>query len=54
MLPIQDLFVHCYTLVDDLILSGQVAIPRRPGPVAGCSDAEVMAIVSRQALVASA
>lgn len=45
MLPIHDLFVHCYTLVDDLILSGQVVIPGRPGPVPGCSDAEVMAIV---------
>lgn len=45
MLPTPDLFVHCYTLVDDLILSGQVVIPRRPGPVPGCSDAEVITIV---------
>ena len=45
MLPTQDLFVHCYTLTDDLITSGQVVIPTRPGPVPGCSDAEIITIV---------
>jgi len=45
MLPTQDLFVHCYTLIDDLILDGQVAIPPRPGPAPACSDAEIIAIV---------
>ena len=45
MLPTQDLFVHCYTLTDDLITSGQVVIPTRPGPVPACSDAEIITIV---------
>ena len=45
MLAIQDLFVHCYTLTDDLIASGQVVIPARPGPVPQCSDAEIITIV---------
>lgn len=45
MLPTEDLFVYCYTLVDDLILDGQVVIPSRPGPVPGCSDAEILTIV---------
>ncbi len=35
MLPTLDLFVHCYTLIDDLILDGQVTIPTRPGPAPG-------------------
>ena len=30
MLPTDELFVYCYTLVDDLILDGQVVIPSRP------------------------
>jgi hypothetical protein len=45
MLSTADLFVHCHTLTDDLILSGQVVIPVRPGPVPGCGDAEIIAIV---------
>ncbi|HEX2805232.1 MAG TPA: transposase, partial [Kineosporiaceae bacterium] len=45
MLPTDELFVYCYTLVDDLILDGQVVIPSRPGPDPGCSDAEILAIV---------
>ena len=45
MLSTHDLFVHCYTLTDDLILTGHVVIPRRPGPAPGCSDAEILAIV---------
>ena len=35
MLPTEDLFVHCYTLLDDLILDAQVVIPTRPGAEAG-------------------
>ncbi len=45
MLPTLDLFVHCYTLIDDLILDGQVTIPTRPGPAPACSDAEIITIV---------
>jgi hypothetical protein len=45
MLPTDELFVHCYTLIDDLILDGLVMIPSRPGPAPGCSDAEVLTIV---------
>jgi Transposase DDE domain. len=45
MLPTEDLFVYCYTLVDDLILDGQVMIPARPGPSPGCSDSEILTIV---------
>lgn len=45
MLSTQDLFVHCYTLTDDLILSGQVVIPARPGPTPRCTDAEIITIV---------
>jgi hypothetical protein len=44
MLPTEDLFVHCYTLVDDLIRCGAVAIPSRPGSVPACSDAELITI----------
>lgn len=45
MLPAEDLFVHCYTLVDDLIRDGSVVIPVRPGRVPACSDAEIITIV---------
>ena len=44
MLPVEDLFVHCYVLVDDLIKDGRVQIPRRPGPAPGCTDAEIITI----------
>ena len=30
MMPLADLFVHVYVLVDDALGSGAVAIPRRP------------------------
>jgi hypothetical protein len=33
------------TMIDDLILDGQVVIPPRPGPVPGRGDAEVITIV---------
>jgi hypothetical protein len=51
MLPTEDLFVHCYTLVDDLILGERVVIPTRPGPRPACSDAEVITIVLVRHLV---
>jgi hypothetical protein len=40
LLSTADLFVRCYTLAGALILSGQVVIPVRLGPVPGCSDTE--------------
>jgi Transposase DDE domain len=44
MLPTEDLFVYVYVLIHDLMLTGEVAVPRRPGPVPACSDAELLAI----------
>jgi hypothetical protein len=44
MLPTEELFVYVYVLVHDLIVSGAVQIPRRPGPAPGCTDAELLAI----------
>jgi Transposase DDE domain len=45
MLPTEDLFVYVYVLIHDLIIAGLVAIPPRPGPAPGCSDAELLTIV---------
>jgi hypothetical protein len=44
MLPTEDLFVYVYVLIDDLIAAGAIAIPPRPGPAPGCSDAELLII----------
>jgi hypothetical protein len=44
MLPTEELFVYVYVLVHDLILSGAIQIPRRPGPAPACTDAELLAI----------
>jgi hypothetical protein len=44
MLTVENLFVHCYTLVDDLILDKELVIPVRPGPAPGCTDAELITI----------
>jgi hypothetical protein len=44
MLPTEELFVHVYVLVHDLIMSGAIRIPRRPGPAPACTDAELLAI----------
>ena len=44
MLPTEDLFVYVYVLIDDLITTGVIAIPPRPGPVPACSDAELLAV----------
>lgn len=44
MMPLGDLFVHVYVLVDDALAQGSVPVPRRPGPAPACSDAEVLTI----------
>ena len=44
MMPLSDLFVHVYVLVDDALACGSVPLPRRTGPVPTCSDAEVLTI----------
>jgi len=44
MLPAEDLFVYVYVLIDDAIAAGDIAIPPRPGPAPGCSDAGLLAI----------
>jgi hypothetical protein len=44
MLPAEDLFACVYVLIDDLVAAGIIAIPPRPGPAPGCSDAELLAI----------
>src|SRR5689334_20434710 len=44
MLPTEELFVYVYVLVHDLMLSGTIRIPRRPGPAPACTDAELLAI----------
>jgi Transposase DDE domain len=51
MLPLSDLFVQVYVVVDEAIQRGAVPIPRRPGPAPACSDAEVLTLaVVRQLL----
>jgi Transposase DDE domain len=52
MMPLADLFVHVYVLVDDTLDSGTVPVPRRPGPVPSCSDAEVLTIALVRHLLA--
>jgi hypothetical protein len=44
MLPLADLFVEVFVLIDDAIRDRAVQIPRRPGPTPACSDAEVLTI----------
>ena len=51
MLPTEELFVYVYVLVHDLILAGPVRIPRRPGPVPACTDAELLAIAQPRHLL---
>lgn len=43
MLPTEDLFVHVYVLIHDLVLAGHVQIPARPGPPPACTDVELLA-----------
>ena len=44
MLPTEELFVYVYVLVHDLMLSGAIRVPARPGPAPACTDAELLAI----------
>ena len=44
MLPLSELFVHLYVLIDDAIKDGALPIPARPGPAPACSDAELLTI----------
>ncbi len=44
MLPTEELFVYVYVLVHDLVVSGAVRIPRRPGPAPACPAAELLTI----------
>jgi hypothetical protein len=52
MMPLADLFVHVYVLVDDALVGGTVAVPPRPGPAPACSDAEVLTIALVRHLLA--
>ncbi len=51
MLPTEDLFVYVYVLIDDAIAAGAIAIPARPGPALGCSDAELLTIAQMRHLL---
>ena len=44
MLPTEDLFVHVYVLIHDLMTGGSVTVPARPGPAPACTDAELLTI----------
>jgi Transposase DDE domain len=44
MLPLADLFVHVYVLIDDAIATKTIPIPPWPGPRPACTDAEVLTI----------
>jgi hypothetical protein len=46
MMPLADLFVHVYVLIDEALSSGAVAIPPRPGRAPACTDAEVLTIAT--------
>jgi hypothetical protein len=52
MMPLGELFVHVYVLVDDALADGSVAVPRRPGPAPACSDAEVLTLALVRHLLA--
>lgn len=52
MLPLADLFVHVYVLVDDAVQHGQVPIPTRPGPAPTCSDSELLTLAVVRHLLA--
>jgi hypothetical protein len=44
VLPMAELFVHVYVLIDDALRTGAVPVPRRAGPPPGCSDTELLTI----------
>ncbi len=44
MSPTEELFVHVYVLIHDLMPSGAIVVPDRPGQVPACTDAELPAI----------
>ncbi len=52
MMPLSDLFVHVYVLVDDALASGSVPLPHRTGPPPACADAEVLTIALVRHLLA--
>jgi hypothetical protein len=52
MMPLGDLFVHVYVLVDDALADGGVPVPPRPGRPLVCSDAEVLTIALVRHLLA--
>jgi hypothetical protein len=52
MMPLGDLFVHVYVLVDDAVAEGRLPLPRRAGPPPACSDAEVLTIAVVRHLLA--
>lgn len=52
MLPLADLFVHVYVLIDDAIRDRLVPIPPRPGPRPACSDSEVLTLAVVRHLLA--
>jgi hypothetical protein len=52
MMPLGDLFVHVYVLVDDALADGSVPAPPRPGRPPGCADAEVLTIALVRHLLA--
>ena len=52
MMPLADVFVHVYVLVDDALQGGAVAVPPRPGPAPACSDAEVLTVALVRHLLA--
>ena len=52
MMPLGDLLVHVYVLVDDSLAEGTVPVPARPGPAPACSDAEVLTIALVRHLLA--
>lgn len=52
MLPLAELFVHVYVLVDEAVQHGQVPIPTRPGPAPTCSDSELLTLAIVRHLLA--
>ena len=46
MMPLADLFVHVYVLIDEALTGGAVEIPPRPGPAPACTDAELLTIAT--------